>query len=111
MCSRAEKWRWNHSRRSAYTFGGNASTVVGRLTIIFSSLVGPHSATTASQTSRAYSSSVPWKLSGEYSKTISVPTACAASSLDSVVPRTARSRMPSLSSRKTTRRCVSDVEL
>src|SRR5438552_3123990 len=33
---------------------------------------------------------------------------CAASSLQSAVPRTARSRMPALSSRKTTRRCVVD---
>ena len=51
--SRAETCRWNHSSRSAYTFGGNASTVVGRLTIIFSSTVGRHSAITASQISSA----------------------------------------------------------
>ena len=35
------------------TFGGNCSTVVGRLTIIFRSGVGPHSAATASQISSA----------------------------------------------------------
>ncbi len=32
--SRREKCRANHSMRSAYTFGGKCSTVVGRLTII-----------------------------------------------------------------------------
>ena len=51
--SRCEKLRMNHSIRSAYTFGGNASTVVGRLTIIFSAGVGPHSSATASQISSA----------------------------------------------------------
>jgi len=39
--SRCEKLRANHSIRSAYTFGGKCSTVVGRLTIIFASGVGP----------------------------------------------------------------------
>ena len=51
--SRREKFRPNHSIRSAYTFGGKCSTVVGRLTIIFSAGVGPHSAATASQISSA----------------------------------------------------------
>ena len=63
------------------------------------------SAMTASQISSANSSSVPWKLSGEYSKTISV-SVCPASSLQSAVARTARSTIPAWSSRKTTRRCV-----
>ena len=51
--SRREKLRPNHSIRSAYTFGGKCSTVVGRLTIILSAGVGSHSAATASQISSA----------------------------------------------------------
>ena len=65
---------------------------------------------TASQISSANSSSVPWKLSGEYSR-ITFDPLCSASSLQSSVARTARATIPASSSRKTTRRWVVDVEL
>ena len=91
-------------------FAGNASTVVGKLTIIGSSGEGCQTSITASQISSANSISVPWKLSGEYSKTTS-PDASRVRSRHSSVARTARSTMPASSSRKTTRRCVVEVEL
>ena len=48
-------------------FGVDISTVAGRLMITGFSGVGSHTSITASQISRAKSSSVPVKLSGEYS--------------------------------------------
>ena len=66
---------------------------------------------TASHISTAKSSSVPVKLSGEYSKTQSVSGRAAAQSRISLAPATAMSRMPARSSPKTTRRCVVEVEL
>jgi len=50
------------------------------------------------------------KLSGEYSKRTSPPLPASASSRMRVAPCTAISRMPARSSRKTTRRCVVEVE-
>jgi hypothetical protein len=61
---------------------GRHSTVVGRLRITLLSGVAPQAAVTASQTSRAKSSSVAVKVSGLYSSTHSVSGCSAASCLD-----------------------------
>ena len=87
------------------------STVAGRLRIIFFCGVGCQTSMTASQMSRANSSSVPVKLSGEYSKTHSVLGSASASCLTSLAPVTAMSMMPAWSMPNTTRRCRVEVEL
>ncbi len=92
-------------------FGVDISTVAGRLRIVFFCGVGCQTSHTASQTSTAYSISVPVKLSGEYWYITSVPRMSAASFLISLAPVTAMSVMPSRPSPKTTRRCSSEVEL
>ena len=73
--------------------------------------VGCQTSFTASHISTAKSSSVPVKLSGEYSNTQSVSGRAAAQSRITLAPATAMSRMPARSIPKTTRRCVVEVEL
>ena len=75
MRSRRERWVQIHSIWSAWTFGEAYSTVAGRLRMILSSREGSHTSVTASQISRANSSSVLVKLSGEYSRRRRVPAA------------------------------------
>ncbi len=96
---------------SAYWFGIISSTVFGRFRMIGSSAVAPQVSLTASQTSKAKSTSVPEKLSGEYSKRIFVPGTFFRRSRICCVPRTAISLMPSLPRPKTMRRCAVEVEL
>ena len=71
MLSRFSRCLFIHSIWSAYTLGVVISTVDGRFMIILFSGVGPQALWTALQISRAKSSSVPVKLSGEYSSTTS----------------------------------------
>ena len=87
------------------------STVAGRLRIALCSGVGDQTSSTASQISWAKSSSVPVKLSGEYSKVKSVSGSAEASCLIFSAPRTAISTMPWRSSPKTTFLCSVEVEL
>ena len=70
------------------------STVAGRLMIIFFCGVGLKTSPTAAQMSRANSSSVPVKLSGEYSNTHSVLGSASASCFTSLAADTAMSTMP-----------------
>ncbi len=67
MCSRRDRLRDIHSIWSAYTFGVERSTVQGRLRMISRPGPGCQTSITASQVSRAKSSSVSMKISGEYS--------------------------------------------
>ena len=99
-----------HSIWSAYTLGVSISTVEGRLRITFLSFDAPHASHTASQISSAYSTSVPVKLSGEYSRTTS-PANSFAYSLTSFVPSIAIFLISSLSILNTTSLCNTDVEL
>ncbi len=78
--------------------------------MIFRCGVGSQTSITASHTSRAYSSSVPVKLSGEYSRLISVPH-FSASLRTSSAPRTAIVLISARFMWNTTRRCSSEVEL
>ncbi len=87
------------------------STVAGRFTIIGWSTVGRHTSATALHTSAAKSSSVPVKLSGEYSYTHRGPGCRAAASAIIRAPATAMSQMPLRSRPNTTRLWVADVEL
>ena len=73
--------------------------------------LGCQTSSTASQTSSEYSGSVPVKLSGEYSKRTSVSGSSSTARAQSFAPSTAISVIPARSSRKTTRRWSSDVEL
>ncbi len=75
------------------------------------SFVGFHASTTASQTSRAYSTSVAEKLSGEYWKRTSLPARSGRRSLIQFVPRTAIFLISSFDSPNTTSRCAGEVEL
>ena len=86
------------------------STVAGMLMIAFHSGVGCHTSSTALQTSSAYSTSVPWKLSGLYSN-IKLPSVSSASSLRSFAPSTASFLISSLFFLKTCSRWATDVEL
>ena len=108
--SRSLKWVHIHSIWSAYTLGVAISTVDGKLIITLLSLVAPHSSITASQTSKAYSSSVPVKLSGEYSR-ITSPSNSLLNSLTNLTPSTAICLISSLLRLKTTSRCNTEVEL
>ena len=92
-------------------FGVAISTVAGRLRISRFRGVGRITSLTASQISSAKSSSVPVKLSGEYSKMNSVSGAAAASALTCRAAATAISLTPLRSVRKTTSRCSVEVEL
>ena len=92
-------------------FGVAISTVAGRLRISRFCGVGWTTSLTASQISSAKSSSVPVKLSGEYSKIDSVSGALAASSLTCRAASTAISLTPSTPVRNTTSRCKVEVEL
>ncbi len=101
----------NHSIMSAYWFGIISSTVLGRFKMIGSAAVAPHSSSTASQTSRAKSTSVAEKLSGEYSKRIFVLGTLLTRLRTCFVPFTAMSSTPFLSRPNVIRRCAGDVEL
>jgi hypothetical protein len=92
-------------------FGVAISTVDGRLTIIGFAGVAPHSRATAAEISTAKSSSVPVKLSGEYSNVMFVSCSADNASFTIRVPCTARSMMPARSMPNTTRRCNVEVEL
>ncbi|MCY1248268.1 hypothetical protein D9M72_616820 [compost metagenome] len=91
-------------------FGVAISTVEGRLRISLLSGVGLTISVTALQISSATSSSVPVKLSGEYSKR-KPPPALAAMSVIILAASVAICLMPATSLAKTTRRCNSLVEL
>ena len=99
-----------HSIWSAYTLGVVISTVDGRLMIMGFSLVAPQVSCTAVQISSAKSSSVPVKLSGEYSRRIWVSQS-AIYRWTILVPMTAMSFISSLSLWNTTSLCKVDVEL
>ena len=92
-------------------FGVDISTVAGRLIIILFLDAGKSMSTTSSQTSLAYSSSVPVKLSGEYSNVHSVSEFSIAKSLINLAASNAIFFMPSLSWSKTTFLCNAEVEL
>ena len=101
----------NHSIWSAYLFGVVISTVDGKFIIILFSCVGSQTSITASQISRAYSISVPVKLSGEYSNWKFVSGYLAASSFINFAPLTAIPIISSFSILNTTSLCNTDVEL
>ncbi len=90
--------------------GVDISTVAGRFRISLFSAVGRTISVTALQISSATSSSVPVKLSGEYSKRKS-PPAFAAMSVIILAASVAICLMPRTSFSNTTRRCNSLVEL
>ena len=99
-----------HSIWSAYTFGVFISTVAGRLKMILFSGVGCQISWTAVQISSANSTSVPVKLSGEYSSWI-FPSNLAARSFTIFVPSMAICLIASLSLWNTTSRWSTEVEL
>lgn len=66
MCSRRVRLRAIHSKRSACVDGVERSTVAGRFRMISRPSDGCQTSQTASQTSRAKSSSVSVKISGLY---------------------------------------------
>src|SRR3989344_4313702 len=102
----------NHSTWSAKILGVALSTVLGKLMMTFSPFPGFHSLITASHTSTAKSTSVPMKLSGEYSyRTSEFFKYFCEYCFAHRVPWTARSRTSSRLLWKTTLRCSSDVEL
>ena len=74
------------------------------------SAVGCHTSSTALQTSTAYSTSVPGKLSGEYSNE-KLPVVSLASSFNRIAPSTAICLISSLLLPKTCSLCATDVEL
>ena len=78
------------------------------MTLLFTS--GSHTSITAFTTSRAYSTSVPVKLSGEYSNE-KFPSVSAASLLSSLAPFIAICLTSSLSLAKTCSLCATEVEL
>ena len=75
------------------------------------SAVGCQMSVTASQTSTAYSISVPVKLSGEYSKVQSVPGCCWAHCFTQTAPSTAMAFICFRLMPKTCSRCTVEVEL
>ena len=77
--------------------GVATSTVAGRLRITVRSGVGCQTSITASQISTANGSSVPVKVSGEYSKRQSVCGCSAAHSTKRRAPSTAMATIPALS--------------
>ena len=99
-----------HSIWSAYTLGVSISTVDGKLIITLLSLLAPQVSQTASQISRAYSTSVPVKLSGEYSS-ITSPSNSFDISLTNLVPSIAIFLISSLLILNTTSLWSIDVEL
>ena len=109
--SRCRMFRQTHSIWSAYTFGMATSTVSGRFKIIFRCGVGCHTSITASEISRANSTSVTLKLSGEYCNMISVPSSRGRRSLIHLAPRTATRTISFSDMPNTTRRCAGEVEL
>ena len=110
ILSLSSKCSFIHSIWSAYTLGVFISTVDGRLMMIGFSFVAPQVFCTAVQISRAKSTSVPVKLSGEYSKMI-LPSNFSALSLTICVPLTAISMISSRDILNTTSLCKVDVEL
>ncbi|OQB90388.1 MAG: hypothetical protein BWX86_02249 [Verrucomicrobia bacterium ADurb.Bin122] len=102
-----------HSIWSAWTLGVAYSTVAGKLRMILLSGVGSQTSVTASQISKAKSSSVLVKLSGEYSNRMREPAATSGCILSFKKP-TACVAMPTMSVReapKTYSRCLGEVEL
>jgi len=95
----------------AYTCGMDISTVDGRLMITLFSGVGSQISITALQISAAKSTSVPVKLSGEYSKEKSVSGYFAAYSFNSCAPSVAILMISGFSLRNTCSLCARDVEL
>ena len=87
------------------------STVEGRLMMTFRSGRGCQTSMTALQIRRANSTSVPVKLSGEYSKRKLVSGILSAYSLNSLAPETAMSTISSSAIRKTCCRWAKEVEL
>ena len=87
------------------------STVAGRFRMTGRVGVGSQTSITASQISSAKSSSVPVKLSGEYSHCTSHSGIVRASFWHSWAALTAMSTMPARSRPNTTRRCSVEVEL
>ena len=85
-------------------------TVTGRLIMHLLSAVGCHTSRTALQTSRAYSGSVPVKLSGLYSNW-KLPSVSAASFFNNAAPSTAIFRISSLDFLNTCSLCATNVEL
>ncbi len=85
-------------------------TVTGRLMIAFLSGIGFHTSRTALQTSRAYSGSVPVKLSGLYSNR-KFPSVSSASFFSSAAPSTAICKISSFDFLNTCSLCARDVEL
>ena len=110
MLSRSSKCLFIHSIWSAYTFGVFISTVDGRLIMIGFSLVAPHVFCTSVQIRSANGSSVPVKLSGEYSKMI-LPGKFFAHSFTILVPSTAMLTISSSFIWNTTSLCSVEVEL
>ena len=81
----------------------------------FRSGAAPRASSTWSQISTEFSTSVPEKLSGEYSYRMDMPgSACSSSSVKeriSLAPSTAMAITPSMSVWNTTFRCRAEVEL
>ena len=113
MFSRRLRLRDMYSIWSAYTFGVARSTVAGRFTMISRSSSGCQISMTDSQISRAKSSSVSTKISGEYSKPkiVSSPRRFSACATTSRAPKTAKSIVCALSLPKTSSRNSGDVAL
>ena len=93
-------------------FGVHISTVFGKLRITGFSFVEPSASITLSQIYTAFSTSVPLKLSGEYSNLKFVsPVYSSVSCLISFAPSIAIFVTPSISVLNTTFLCKVDVEL
>ena len=90
-------FRFSHiySTWLAYTCGIECCTVTGRLMMHLLSAVGCHTSRTALHTSRAYSGSVPVKLSGLYSNW-KFPSVSSASFFNNAAPSTAIFKISSL---------------
>ena len=90
-------FRFSHiySTWLAYTCGMECCTVTGRLMMHLLSAVGCHTSRTALHTSRAYSGSVPVKLSGLYSNW-KFPSVSSASFFNNAAPSTAIFKISSL---------------
>ena len=113
MNSRRLRLRLIHSIWSANTFGVERSTVEGRLRTISRPSPGSHTSMTDSHTSRAKSSSVSTKISGEYSKPkiVSSPRRFSACAITSRAPNWANSIVCALSAWNTTSRNTGAVAL
>ncbi len=102
--SRRSRLRCIHSTWSAKTCGEWVSTVVGRFSVSGRSAVAPTTSATRLAISSASSGSVRLKVSGEYSKRMSVPGSRSASRTrcwapSTAMPTTSRADMPNTTSR------------